>query len=314
MAVIARAGVEPATGEKGQRRRDWWLRAQPKVVPYVFIAPKMVVFVVFLVLPIIFATYLSLTDWPLIGTSGRFVGLGNYVEMFTSASFWQAFANTMVFAVGTVPVSIGLGLLVALGLNRQLPGRTLLRGIFFVPFVISMVAVALMGTWIFNEHYGVVNHLLNAVGIESVPWLSSERWAMLTLVVETYWIRLGFCMIIYLAGLQGIPAELYEAARIDGASPWREFTHITWPLLRPTTFVLIILNVAYSLHVFDLIYIQTNGGPGFATTVLVQYVYEEAFVRSRAGYASAIGLFLYLLLMAFTVVQWRLSKQGDDAV
>jgi multiple sugar transport system permease protein len=182
-----------------------------------------------------------------------------------------------------------------------------------VPVIISLVAVALTAAWIFNDNYGVINAVLDAVGIGSVPWLSSPKWAMPSLIIATLWIRLGFNMVVYLAALQSIPEELYDAARVDGATGWRRFRHITWPLLGPTTFLLLILNVIYSLHVFDLIYVMTGGGPGFSTTVLVQYIYQMAFTEGEMGYASAIGVVLYLMLLVFTVFQWRFTRQSENA-
>jgi multiple sugar transport system permease protein len=292
-------------------RVSWWGRNQKLLVPYIFIAPNMIVFTVFVFVPILFAFYISLNDWSLIGTP-QFVGLGNYVEMFGDGQFWRALYNTLVYTVGTVPTSIALGLLVAVGLNRKVPGRALLRSIFFVPVIISLVAVALIASWMFNDNYGVINAALKAVGFGGVPWLSSPVWAMPSLIITTLWIRIGFCMVIYLAALQSIPVELYQAAQVDGATSWRQFRHITWPLLGPTTFLLLILNVIYSLHVFDLIYVMTGGGPGSSTTVLVQYIYQMAFQESRMGYASAVGVVLYLLLVVFTVFQWRMTRQGDN--
>lgn len=291
--------------------RGWWNRNQRLLIPYIFIAPNVVVFAVFMFLPILLAFYISLNEWTLIG-SPTFVGLGNYLDMLEDSEFLRAFYNTGVYTFGTVPTSIALGLVVALGLNRKLPGRTLLRSIFFVPVIISLVAVALMAAWIFNDNYGIINAALSAVGIGDVPWLSSARWAMISLIIATLWIRLGFNMVIYLAALQSIPTELYDAARVDGASGWRRFRHITWPLLGPTTFLLVIINIIYSLHVFDLIYVMTGGGPGFSTTVLVQYIYQMAFTEGQMGYASAIGVVLYLLLLIFTVFQWRVTRQSEN--
>ena len=291
--------------------RGWWNRNQRLLIPYIFIAPNVVVFAVFMFVPILLAFYISLNEWTLIGTP-TFVGLGNYLDMLEDSEFLRAFYNTGVYTLGTVPTSIALGLVVALGLNRKLPGRTLLRSIFFVPVIISLVAVALIASWIFNDNYGIINAALSAVGIGDVPWLSSARWAMISLIIATLWIRLGFNMVIYLAALQSIPTELYDAARVDGASGWRRFRHITWPLLGPTTFLLVIINIIYSLHVFDLIYVMTGGGPGFSTTVLVQYIYQMAFTEGQMGYASAIGVVLYLLLLIFTVFQWRVTRQSDN--
>lgn len=291
--------------------RGWWNRNQRLLIPYIFIAPNVVVFAVFMFVPILLAFYISLNEWTLIGTP-TFVGLGNYLDMLEDSEFLRAFYNTGVYTLGTVPTSIALGLVVALGLNHKLPGRTLLRSIFFVPVIISLVAVALIASWIFNDNYGIINAALSAVGIGDVPWLSSARWAMISLIIATLWIRLGFNMVIYLAALQSIPTELYDAARVDGASGWRRFRHITWPLLGPTTFLLVIINIIYSLHVFDLIYVMTGGGPGFSTTVLVQYIYQMAFTEGQMGYASAIGVVLYLLLLIFTVFQWRVTRQSEN--
>jgi len=216
--------------------------------------------------------------------------------------------------LGTVPTTMGLGLLVALGLNRSMPGRTLLRAIYFAPVCISLVAVGLVSLWILNDDYGVVNNALQAVGLPSVHWLSSTTWAMPSLIAVTIWIRLGFNMVIYLAALQGIPNELAQAAKVDGASGWNRFRYITWPLLKPTSFMLVVLNVIFSLHVFDLIYIMTSGGPGFSTTVLVQYIYRLAFQNADMRSASAVGVVLYLLLLTFTVFYWRTSTQSREAM
>ncbi len=298
-------------GRRPGGRAGWWSRNQKRLVPYLFIAPNMVVFTVFIFVPILFAFYISLTEWSLIGTP-EFIGLGNYLAMVQDGEFWRSLFNTFVYTVGTVPTSIALGLLVALGLNRRLPARALLRSLFFVPVIISLVAVALIASWMFNDNYGVINAALGAAGLEGVPWLSSATWAMPSLVITTLWIRTGFCMVIYLAALQSIPIELYQAAQVDGANGRKQFRHITWPLLGPTTFLLLILNVIYSLHVFDLIYVMTGGGPGSSTTVLVQYIYQVAFQESQMGYASAVGVGLYFLLLVFTVFQWRVTRQGQD--
>jgi ABC-type sugar transport system permease subunit len=295
----------------GGSRGSWWSRNQKRLIPYIFIAPNIIVFTVFIFVPILFAFYISLTEWSLIGTP-EFIGLGNYLAMAQDGQFWRSLYNTLIYTIGTVPTSIALGLLVAIGLNRRMPGLALLRSVFFVPVIISLVAVALIASWMFNDNYGVINAALGAVGLEGVPWLSSATWAMPSLVITTLWIRIGFCMVIYLAALQSIPVELYQAAQVDGANSWKQFRHITWPLLGPTTFLLLILNVIYSLHVFDLIYVMTGGGPGFSTTVLVQYIYQMAFQESQMGYASAVGVVLYFLLLIFTVFQWRVTRQGQN--
>ncbi|MEM7737500.1 MAG: sugar ABC transporter permease [Deinococcota bacterium] len=206
---------------------------------------------------------------------------------------------------------MALGLLTALGLNRKnLRGRAFLRTIYFLPFVISAVATGTTAGWIFGDSFGIINKLLESVGLERVRWLTSRENAMLTVIITTVWIRLGFNMLIYLAGLQSIPNELVESARLDGASPRQQFWHITVPLLKPTTFLLLILNIIYSFEAFDLVFIMTNGGPGYATTVLTVFIYNTAFQTQRFGYASAIGLVFMAIIMSITLIQWRLSNEG----
>jgi multiple sugar transport system permease protein len=256
---------------------------------------------------------MSFHEWSLIGVP-QFNGLDNYVRMVHDELFWQSLGHTVVFTAGTVPTSIALGLAAAMLLNRELPARGLLRSVIFLPVIVSGVVTALVAAWIFNDNYGVINSLLKAAGLEPIPWLSSPTWAMPSIIFTTLWIRIGFCMVVYLAGLQGIPSEYYDAAQVDGASGWRQFRHITWPLLAPTTFLLLVINVIFSFHVFDLIYVMTGGGPGFSTTVLVQYIYESAFASREMGYASAMGIVLYLLIVVLTVFQWRVSRQGGEGV
>jgi multiple sugar transport system permease protein len=282
-------------------------------VPYIFISPNIIIFAAFMLFPILFAFYMSFHEWSLIGVP-QFNGLDNYVRMVHDELFWQSLGHTVVFTAGTVPTSIALGLAAAMLLNRELPARGLLRSVIFLPVIVSGVVTALVAAWIFNDNYGVINSLLKAAGLEPIPWLSSPTWAMPSIIFTTLWIRIGFCMVVYLAGLQGIPSEYYDAAQVDGASGWRQFRHITWPLLAPTTFLLLVINVIFSFHVFDLIYVMTGGGPGFSTTVLVQYIYESAFASREMGYASAMGIVLYLLIVVLTVFQWRVSRQGGEGV
>jgi ABC-type sugar transport system permease subunit len=186
------------------------------------------------------------------------------------------------------------------------------RALFFVPMVAAGVVVGVIMSWIFNGDYGVVNNLLEALGLGRVPWLTAPGWAMATLVVVVVWTRIGFCMVIYLGALQSVPAELKEAAAIDGASRWVRFRTITWPLLRPTTSILLILNVVFSLQAFDVIYVMTGGGPGFSTTVLIQYVFRSAFIDARMGYAAALGLVLVAILLVFTLLRQRANRKAEE--
>jgi ABC-type sugar transport system permease subunit len=282
-------------------------------VPYAFIAPNRLLFTAFSFVPLIYAVYISFYDWSLIGDAD-YIGIGNYIRLLHDPHFWQALANTLVYAVITVSASMGIGLMLAVGLNRHLVGRTVLRSLYFMPVVISAVATGTIAAWLFNDNYGVVNAILVRLGIGRIAWLSTPQWALPSLAIATVWVRLGFNMIVYLAALQSIPSLYYEAARIDGASAWHRFRHITVPLLLPATFLLLVLNVIYSFQVFDLIYVMTGGGPGFSTTMVVQYIYQSAFVTSEMGYASTMGVVLYGLILGFTIIQWRASRQSESVL
>ena len=303
---------QSAMSNTGASRRTWTnLRAA--ATPYLFIAPNLTLFAIFVFAPLLYAAYISLHEWSLIGDP-TYVGAKNYQRLASDRQFWQALRNTAVYSLWTVPTALALGLLLALGLNRDLYGRTLLRSLYFLPVVISSVVTALIAAWLFNDNYGIINALLKLVGLGPVPWLSSPAYALPSLVVTTLWIRVGFCMIVYLAALQNISPTYFEAAEIDGASRMKQFRYITWPLLAPATFLLLVLNVIYSFHVFDLIYVMTGGGPGFSTTMLVQYIYQAAFVTSEMGYASALGMVLFAIMLVFTVVQWRLGRHAEANV
>src|SRR5215207_1338404 len=303
--------VLPATRrERGLGLRDWWNRNQRKLIPYIFLTPNLVVFTIFVFVPIVYSMWMSFHKWRGIDVP-QFIGLQNFVEIAQDCVFWVALKNTLVYAAGVVPLSMGLGLLAALGLNVVLPGRTVLRTIYFIPVVVSAVVVGTLASWIFNDNYGIVNSVLRQFGFARVNWLTSPQMAMITLIVSTVWIRLGFCMIVYLAGLQGIPHDFLVAAQVDGATALQRFRLITFPLLRPSTFLLLTLNVIYSFEAFDLVYVMTGGGPGYSTTVLPVYIYESAFELKRYGYANALGLILMVIILAFTLIQWRLNQQGE---
>jgi multiple sugar transport system permease protein len=279
-------------------------------VPYLFIAPQILLFSVFMFFPLGYAAFLSLHSWDPF-EAPRFVGGKNYLHLASDPIFWYALKNTLVYVVGTVPFSIGLGLALAIGLNRGKPLQRALRSIYFLPVVVSGVVTALAAIWIFNDNYGLLNRLFEVVGLPKINWNSSPQWAMTSLIITTVWLRSGFCMIIYLAALQGVPRMLYEAAVIDGANRFQQFRSITWPLLRPATLLLTIMNVIYSFHVFDLIFVMTGGGPGYSTTVLVQYIYNLAFTDGDMGYASAVAMALFAIILAFTILQWLMSRRSE---
>lgn len=282
-----------------------------RLTPYIFIGPAALLFAAFSLIPIIIAITLSFQDTQTLG-EGQWVGLDNYAQMGSDALFRTALLNTLIFTVGTVPTAMAAGLALAVALNRPLPGRGVLRAMFFVPMVAAGVVVGVIMSWIFNVDYGVANNALAVLGIGRIPWLTSPSMAMFTLIIVVVWTRIGFCMVIYLGALQSIPSELKEAAAIDGAGRWARFRSITFPMLTPTTSILLILNVVFSIQAFDVIYVMTGGGPGFSTTVLIQYVFRSAFQDGQMGYAAALGLVLVGILLVFTLLRQQASKRAES--
>jgi multiple sugar transport system permease protein len=264
----------------------------------------------FVLLPLAGAAVISLQRTNGFG-AGTFVGLDNYTRLVGDSLFWRSTVNTALFTLIVTPASMALGLAVAVLLNSVLPARGLFRSVLILPMAISGVATALIGTLIFDQNSGVLDKLLRSVGLPAVPWQSGGTAAFASVVLVTLWWRVGFNMLIYLAGLQGISPELYEAARLDGANDWQRFRHLTVPLVGPSSFFLLIMNVIYSFQVFDIVFVLTGGGPGNATSVLVTYAYEQGFVTRDQGYAAAIGMVLLVLTLTFTAVQWRTSRTRD---
>ena len=267
--------------------------------PWYFLAPHLSLFLIFIFAPIVAVFSISLFDWNLLGDH-KFIGLTNYSEILHDRQFWHAFRNTMVYAVYVVPLTMATGIGLALALNQPIFGRGFIKAALYLPFVISSVASGVIAVWIFDDHYGLINTVLAQMGFARVPWLSSTTFAMPSVIATTVWLRTGLCMVVYLAALQDVPRSLLEAAELDGANAWKRFWFITWPLLRPSTTFLLITNLIYSLHVFDLIYVMTFGGPAMSTTTLVQYLYENAFEEQRQGYACAISVVLFVILIALT--------------
>ncbi|MBB4145748.1 carbohydrate ABC transporter permease [Rhizobium rhizoryzae] len=313
MAPTSMIHEKPMNEIATSRFSGWWVSFKPRLTPYLFIAPNLILFSVFIFFPLLYAAFISVHEWSLIDEP-LYVGAENYTRLLTDYQFWQAMKNTVIYSVATVPTSLAIGLMLAIGLNRDLFARTLLRSVYFLPVVVSSVATAIIAAWLFNDHYGVINALLKLIGISPISWLSTTTWALPSIILTTLWTRVGFCMVVYLAALQSISPTYYEAASIDGATRFQQFRHVTWPMLRPTTFLLLILNVIHSFQVFDLIYVMTGGGPGFSTTMIVQYIYQSAFATSEMGYASAMGIILFLLILLFTLLQWRVNKRTEEFV
>ncbi|TQJ09065.1 carbohydrate ABC transporter permease [Lapillicoccus jejuensis] len=278
----------------------------------VLASPALLVFTVFMFVPLAMTVWYSLNRYSGFGRM-RFLGLDNYRHIAGDPTFWQSLLNTVVLTVITVPLGIVLGLGAALLLNRALPARGLFRALVYVPVVISGVAAGIIWLRLFDPLIGLLNQLLSSLSLPTVDWQGNGLAAMVSVIVVTTWQGVGFGMVVYLAGLQAIPGELYEAGAVDGAVGWRRFRHITWPLLRPTTFFLVVYSIIGSFQVFDVVYVLTRGGPGTSTTFLVQYAYDQGFNQRRQGYAAAIGVILYVIVLAFTVLQWRLDRRRDEA-
>ena len=277
---------------------------------YLLISPNLIVFGVFMLLPLILTFVISAQETSGLGPA-EWVGLGNYTELISDGVFWRSLINTVGYAAVTVPLGLALGLAVAMLLNNAVWLRDVMRTIYYLPVVISGVAAGLIAQWMFNENIGVVNELLGLVGLGPVSWQSSPAWAMTSVVLLTLWVGVGFNMVVYLAALQGIPREYYDASAVDGANSVQQFRHVTLPGLGTATVFLAIYGVILSFQTFDLIYILTGGGPGSATEVLGTYAYEQAFSARERGYGSAIGVVLYLLLIVVLSVQFWISRRRD---
>ena len=278
-----------------------------------FLAPSLLHLAVFVLTPIVFAGYLSVHRWDVVVPDKPFVGLDNFREMFSDESFWNALKNTLLYTLN-VPVGMVLSLGVALMMNRRFKGISLLRTLYFLPSVTSFVAIALVWMWIYHPTFGVANFLLGLVGLGPSAWLNSTGTAMVSVIIFSVWLSLGYQMVIFLAGLQGIPGELHDAARIDGSGNWNRFWHITLPLLKPTTFFIFVTSLITSFQVFTSIYVMTAGGPVHSTDVIVYHIYQSAWEQLRMGYASAMSWVLFVIIVTATWIQFRLmGKQIEYA-
>jgi multiple sugar transport system permease protein len=274
---------------------------------YLLISPWLVGLVLFQAGPILGALALSFADWRL-PQPPSFVGLANFRTLVGDPLLGRSLFNTAYYALGTVPLGVGLGLGLALLLNGIRRGANVLRTVFFLPAVVSGVATVLVWGWVLNPRFGVVNALLAQVGIRGPGWLQDETWAMPALILMSLW-SVGTSMVVYLAALQGVPRELHEAASLAGAGRWSRFQHVTWPLISPVTFFLLVVNLIGSFQVFTPTYILTRGGPNNATLTLPLYIYLNAFAWNRLGYASALALILFAAILALTLVQFRVADQ-----
>lgn len=273
---------------------------------YIFILPSGMALCIFYLFSIGFSFYVSLYDW--IIKRGSFIGIGNYTAALASPDFWNAVKNTVLFTLLTVGMQLALGLTAALLLNRSLRGRTFFRAAFFLPCIIPPVILGIIWRWMYSPQYGLVNFFLQLFGLHPLGWLRDPTWALPALIFMSVWQWVGYHMIIFLAGLQGIPRQLYEAAKIDGATTWSCFRHVTWPLLMPATMFLVIVSIINTFQIFDQVYVMTGGGPMGNTSVLVYYLWKEAFHFFNLGYASAVALLVFLMIFTLTLFQLKFAK------
>ncbi len=290
-----------------RRPRPLTLRAREELDFYLAISPWAIGFIVFGGGPLVASLVMSLTDWTGL-TTRHWVGVQNYVAMVTAdRDFFTVLRNTFYYSFGSVSLGVVLSLAVALLMNQKVPGINVFRTLYYLPAVTSGVAIAIMFAWIFNPQVGLINFLLSLIGIKGPLWLASQQWAMPALILMSLW-GVGGNMVVLLAGLQGVPEELYDAAKVDGAGKWREFLHVTLPMISPVVFFIIITSIISTFQVFENVYIMTRGGPGTATRVYVFHLYQNAFEYQKMGYASALAWVLFLIILGLTWLQLRASR------
>lgn len=297
------APTGPPVGDIPASRRRGYARKQA-VTAWLFLAPALVVLAAFTLYPMLQAAYLSLTNYNLI-RAAEWVGLDNYVELFRDPSFWNAFGNTILYAVVVTPVTVVLALALAVFLNRQFAGRGFVRTAVFLPFIVSLGIIAIAWTFLLDPNIGLISYWLSQVGIVAEQGLLSDpQTAMIAVMFVGVWKNVGFYMVMYLAGLQSIPEELHEAARLDGANAWQRFRRVTLPLLSNQTMLVSVMALIATLQAFDQIYVMTHGGPFFKTETLVMLIYREGFKELRFGYGASISMVLLVFVFVLSMLQY----------
>lgn len=280
-----------------------------KLRPYVLVAPSITIFSIFFLYPIFYMIFLSFYNWDFINPVKEFVGFNNFVELFKDSAFLQVLSNSLNYTLLSVSLSIVISLLLAIWLNREGAWYGFVQGALFSPHIVSLVSVSLVWMWLMDPKFGLLNGLLDMVGLPKLAWLSSPDSSLLSLVLVSVWKGVGYNALIFIAGLQSIPRDVYEASALDEANRWRKFYKITLPMLSPTLFFLIIINLISSFQVFETIAIMTNGGPINSTNTLVFYIYEYGFRYFKIGYASAAGVILLVVVGLLTLVYFKLLSR-----
>lgn len=287
-----------------KKKSEW----KKSAVAASFILPSFLGFSLFSLFPMFSSFVLAFTKWDSF-TPAKFIGLKNFERLIRDDTFWISLKNTILYTAGVVPLTLFFAMFFAIILNNKFLGNHFFRISLFFPYITSLVAVAAVWNMLFHPTMGPINHFLEQLMAHPPGWLTSSDWALFTVVIVSVWRHTGYYMILYLAGLQTIPKEIYEAAEVDGAKGIKKHWYITIPSLRPTTFLVMMILTINSFKIFDLIQVMTNGGPGRATNVLVFQIYKEAFVKFNFGYASAISWVLFLIVLMVTIIQFRWNKK-----
>ncbi len=317
MAVLhpppEQAGPSPRGGRASGRvrpanRRRWRFNSA-----YLFIAPSLVLIIAFIAEPIAQSGWMSLHHWTIGSASNPFAGLGNYTALWHDSRFWNALRVTVLYTAAATAGQVLLGLGIAARLRRTTWYSSLLRTAYFFPYIASLVVVGVMWKFLLDPQVGLINAWLGDLGVSAPPnWLQSTGLALPTVIVVGLWKNVGFTMIVLLAGMQQVPADLYEAATLDGAGAWRRFRHVTLPALRPSLLFTTLIATITGLQLFDLVFAMTGGGPVFSTESIVMYLYQKGFVEFDMGYASAIAWVLFVIILAVSAVQLRVARYRDD--
>ena len=310
------ATVATATGRNKRKRGGFadfrhsvtGLRREETIAGYLFLLPNLVGFVVFMLFPILFAFYIMLTDWSL-AKEPQFVGLKNFETMVNDRLFWKSLGNSFYYTFVAVPTGIFIAYWLALALNRKMRGIIFFRTVYFLPQITLTVAAATIWRWIYQPELGLINYMLDLIGIDGPNWIHDTRWAMPAVIIMSNWQGIGFAMLIMLAGLQGIPEEYYEAASIDGANGWQRMRFVTLPMLSPAIFFVVVTSLINAFQSFDQFFILTKGGPADATTPLTLYIFNNAFSFFKMGYGAALAAVLFVIILIITLIQWQLARR-----
>lgn len=291
----------------GRRRRDGRSAAA-------FLAPFLVFYVLFVVGPAVYGVIMSFFDTSLVKPGlGSFVGFGNYAEAFQSSDFWSSMWHTVLFTILTTPPLVVLSFVFALLAERAAHARWFFRLAFFAPYILPSAVMALIWVWLYTPGLGLASAALGKVGITAPAWLGDPNWAMVSIAIATVWWTLGFNFVLYLAGLQEVPRELYESSALDGATPWQQIRRITLPLLSRTTTLVIVLQIIASLKVFDQMYIMTSGGPNFSTRPALEYIYDIGFTDYRVGYGAAASTLYFIVLLVVSAIWFVQTRRSEKA-